>query len=332
MKKFFALAAVVALALTSCVTTTEIPDPAGEISFEAFNFKAQSRADVYGPIVGTAYPETEHFGVYAFISTDAVNNYMNNAEILLDDVELVKDGAWRSINPRYYWPKGGTLTFVAYSPYVENNAPSADRTTGISFTAYTTTANLDEQIDLMATDLIPEVANYREDAVPVVFNHLLSQVCFQVNTEVTSDVATVTLEELTLTNVLPTGDYAEGAWSNVRGAALTFEYLPGIDDKQEVNGTATAVKKAAIVIPQTLAKAEAVNNIKVSYTFSIKYAGTGATDVVNGTYELKDATTAWEKGHKYTYTITYGTSDEITFTPSIEEDWTAGEGGSITVG
>lgn len=329
MKKFFALAAIVAVALTSCVTTTEIPDPAGEISFEAYNFKAQSRAH-YGPIEDSVYPENEHFGAYAFFTDAPHSAYMSN-------VDISKVGnVWKNATHTYYWPKGGTLKFWCYSPYGTDHTVTHDK--GFAFSGYTTTANLAEQVDLMATEVIAEA---RPAAVAAVFHHLLSQVCFQVVTAVTDDVATVTLEELTLTNVLPTGDYAtadgtytNGTWSSVRGTALTFDYLPDTDDKQVVNGTETAVKEAAIVIPQTLAKAEVVNNIKVSYKVSIKYAETEATDVVNGTYELKDATTAWEKGKKYIYTITIGVgSDEITFAPEVAP-WTGGTvtGDGITVG
>lgn len=326
MKKFFALAAVVALALTSCVTTTEIPDPAGEISFEAYNFKPQSRAEVYGPIEGSAYPEDEHFGAYAFFTNDPYSAYMSN-------VDISKVGnVWKNATQKYYWPKGGTLKFWCYSPFGTTHTVTHDN--GFAFPNYTTTANLAQQVDLMATNVIAEA---RPAAVAAVFHHLLSQVGFtaQYDTETTPDGAIIKLDKVELSNVLPIGDYAEGAWSHQRipseGTPLTYEF---VGDPQVLTNAAQPILPSnvdnatnALVIPQD--GRDGKGNIVVTIDYTITYEDTDAVDKVTGVeYKIP---AAWEAGKKYIYAITIGVGGEITFDPKVT-DWTPTEGGSITIG
>lgn len=323
MKKLFALAAVVAVALTSCVTTTEIPDPAGEIAFEAFNFKAQSRA-VYGPIVGSAYPENEHFGAYAFFTNDPFDDYMNNVEI-----EKVGE-VWKNADNKYYWPKGGTLKFWCYSPFGTTHTVTHDK--GFAFPDYTTTADLTKQVDLMATN---EIAEARPAAVAAVFHHKLAQVGFtaQANGTVNDANAQITLDKVELSNVLPTGDYAEGAWTDLEGTPLVYEFVNATP--QVLTTTAQPVLPIdvdgvtnALVIPQD--GTEGNGNIIATIDYTITYTDTGAVDVVTGVeYKIP---APWVQGKKYIYVITVGVGGEITFNPTVHNWEAEGNGGTITVG
>ncbi|MBR2400183.1 MAG: fimbrillin family protein [Tidjanibacter sp.] len=320
MKKLFALAAVVAVALTSCVTTTEIPDPAGEIAFEAFNFKAQSRAH-YGPIVGSAYPADEHFGAYAFFTESPNTVYMNDVEIQKDT-----DGAWRNTTQKYYWPNGGTLKFWCYSPYDTAHTVTHDK--GFAFPDYTTTADLTKQVDLMATNVVPEA---RPAAVAAVFHHMLAQVGFtaQANGTAKDANAEITLNKVQLSNVLPTGDYAEGAWTNLDGTPLVYEF---VDTPQVLTTTAQPVLPSgnatnALVIPQD--GTEGNGDIIATIDYTIKYTDT-TVDVVKGVQYKIPA--PWVQGKKYIYVITIGIGNEITFNPTVHNWEAEGNGGTITVG
>lgn len=320
MKKLFALAAVVAVALTSCVTTTEIPDPAGEIAFEAFNFKAQSRA-VYGPIVGSAYPADEHFGAYAFFTESPYAVYMNNVEIQKDT-----DNAWRNIAKKYYWPKGGILKFWCYSPYGTNHTVTHDN--GFAFPNYTTTANLAQQVDLMATEVIAEA---RPAAVAAVFHHLLAQVGFtaQCSNTATTAGATITLDRVELSNVKSKGTYTAGAWDAL-SEEMTYNFVStGSANAQTLTESAEPVLPKlvpnatnALVIPQ-----DGTGNIIATIDYTITY-DTGAVDKV--TNVKFDIPAPWVQGKKYIYVITIGVSGEITFNPTVNE-WTEGTGGTFTV-
>lgn len=355
MKKLFALAAVVALALTSCVTTTEIPDPAGEISFEAYNFKPQSRAEVYGPISGSTYPVDEHFGVYALFNENGHDTYMNDVEIHLDTT----DNNWRNPDAKYYWPKGGTLRFWCYSPYrfttdnsVHTTPTAYDYEKGLTFNGFTTNNNLTTQIDLMVTNAL---GDSRPAAVEAVFHHTLAQVGFtaRLNTSATNlgEEVTITIDKVQMSNVKSTGDYsstdgtyANGAWTNVNGNVITFDFVTEGKPQtvttasqpilpltgEEGNYTLVEGVKNALVIPQDGTKSgdADVDYVKVLIDYTTTYKS-GAVDKVQGVEYIIPA--AWEKGKKYTYAIIFGVGNEILFHPSVT-DWTATEGGSITVG
>ncbi len=344
MKKFFALAAVVALALTSCVTTTEIPDPAGEISFEAYNFKPQSRAEVYGPISGATYPVAEHFGVYALFNENGHDTYMNDVEIHLDTT----DSNWRNPSTKYYWPKGGTLRFWCYSPYrytTDNGthtAPSAvDYEKGLTFNGFTTNNNLTTQIDLMVTNAL---GDSRPAAVEAVFQHTLAQVGFtaRLNTAATNlaGEATFTIDKVVMKNVKPTGNYsstdgtyANGAWSNISGTGIEFNFVTE-GNPQTVTADSKPILPAnatnALVIPQDGTKSGDADTdyVEVLIDYTITYKSGAVDKVTNVSYIIP---AAWEKGKKYTYAIIFGLGNEIIFHPSVT-DWTPTEGGSITIG
>lgn len=342
MKKVFALAALVAVALTSCVTN-EVVTPEGEIAFKAVNYK-NTKA---GPITGTTYPTSEHFGVYAYHSTEDWSTsydpspYMYGADG--KGVEIWEDGGvWKNHTKSYYWPKTGKLSFVAYSPYAFGTGTvSATATAGVAFTGFTTTPDFDAQIDLMATDVVKDKAKPNPVvSVPVSFKHLLSQVKVAVKPAATNygsnGVASITLDKVVLSGVNSVANYASAGgavvangWSG-HATPIAYTYLSDDPaDNQTVTLTAAtgaAVGTAALVIPQTVAGRQ----FTIDYT--ITYDG-GAKDVVTGaTFNVADSY-AWEMGKIYTYTITIGVGDEITFTPSVSSDWDDEDGDTtISVG
>lgn len=341
MKKVFALAALVAVALTSCVTN-EVVTPEGEIAFKAVNYK-NTKA---GPITGTTYPTSEHFGVYAYHSTEAWSTsydpspYMYGADG--KGVEIWENGGvWKNHSKSYYWPKTGMLSFVAYSPYAFGaGTVSATATEGVAFTDFTTTNDFAAQIDLMATDVVKDQVKATPDVlpVPVAFKHLLSQVKVAVKPAATNyeanGVTSITIDKVVLGGVSNVADYAsvDGAvvangWSGHATPTIVYTYLNAAQTVDLDVADAAAVGTAALVIPQT----NATRQFTIDYT--ITYAG-GAQDVVKGvTFDVADSY-AWEMGKIYTYTVTIGVGEEITFTPSVsdESQWAAGGDTTISVG
>ena len=326
MKKVFALAALVAVALTSCVTN-EVVTPEGEIAFKAVNYK-NTKAVVNGPISGTTYPTTEHFGVYAYHSLTAWStSYTPNT--YMDNVEIWKNGGvWKNHTQSYYWPKTGMLSFVAYSPYeFGTGTVSAPATEGVAFTDFTTTNDFAAQIDLMATDVVKDLAKATPVVpVPVAFKHLLSQVKVAVKPAATNyaanGVTSITIDKVVLGGVNSVADYAsvDGAvvangWSG-HATPIVYTYLNAAQTVALDATEGAAVGTAALVIPQT----NATRQFTINYT--INYAG-GAKDVVEGATFNVAADYAWEMGKIYTYTVTIGVGDEITFTPSVSSDWVA---------
>lgn len=346
MKKFFALAAVVAVALTSCVETVEIPDPAGEIAFKAVNFKNQTRAEVTGPLSSTAYPESEHFGAYAYHDTKNWGAVGYVGALYMDNVEISKqtNDTWKNSTRSYYWPKTGALSFFCYSPY--NLSPCSGTVSctvdkGIAVTNFTTNNTLTKtdgkngQVDLMATDVIKDKTT---NNVPAAFHHLLSQIVVAVapgaNDYATKGVTSITVDRVVLGGVGSVASYdstngmvAGGTWTPpTTDIAYTFVSAPTTVTLSSTD--AVQVGEAALVIPQNCV----ANTITVDYT--INYDG-GAKDIVTNhvyTIPADAAIQDWAMGKKYTYTITVGLGDEILFEPSISEDWGDGGSTSITVG
>lgn len=332
MKKVFALAALVAVALTSCVTN-EVVTPEGEIAFKAVNYK-NTKAVVNGPISGTTYAPTEHFGVYAYHSTEAWSTsytpspYMYGADGKGVEIWNVGD-VWKNHTQSYYWPKTGMLSFVAYSPYAFGTGTvSATATEGVAFTDFTTTNNFAAQIDLMATDVVKDKAKPNPVvSVPVSFKHLLSQVKVAVKPAATNyaanGVTSITIDKVVLSGVSNVADYAsvDGAvvangWSGHATPSIEYTYLNAAQNVALNATEGAAVGTAALVIPQT----NATRQFTINYT--INYNG-GAKDVVTGATFNVAADYAWEMGKIYTYTVTIGVGDEITFTPSVSSDWVA---------
>ena len=333
MKKLLAIAAVVALALTSCVSNVEVPDVEAEIAFNAVAYKSQAgRAPQYGPMTGTLYNTAEHFGAYAFHSTAAWSDSYTPATYM-DNVEIWQSGdVWKNHNRSYHWPKTGQLSFVCYSPYeFGTGTVKATATKGVTFTGFTTTNDLSKQVDLMTMDVLKDQTS-EGGAVEAAFKHILSQVAFTVapKADYSTEVTSITLDGLVLEAVKTKANYAQtnhtvatGAWSN-QDVTANYSFLAEAQDVPVDDLTAATVGNAAIVIPQ------ACKNYVVKVSYTITYVG-GAKDVLEDV-ECTITTENWVKGLKYVYNIQIGLGDEIIFSPSVTTDWTAGTGADISVG
>lgn len=336
MKKIFAIAAVVAVALTSCVNSVEVPDAQEELTFQAVTYKSQAgRAPQWGPMTGAAYNTAEHFGAYAFHDTDfwsATDASYNPAPYMEKvDISLV-DGQWKNAARSYHWPKTGQLSFVCYSPFeFGTGTVSATATKGVKIDGFTATNNLAQQVDLMTMDVLKDQTKAGGE-VEAAFKHILSQIVFTVapKEDLSASVQTITLDGLVLKAVDTKANYAQtdetvatGAWSN-HSEDVDYSFLAAPQSVSVSSTTAVNVGNAAIVIPQTCA------GYKLLVSYTITYKG-GAKDVMKDV-EVTIATDEWEKGLKYVYNIQIGLGDEIIFSPSIPADWDAGTGADISIG
>ena len=217
MKKILLLAVSALALLAACAKTEVTPqqsDPQ-QISFTPLNSKLSTRTLIDGTFYGTTAPS---FGSLAYYVPEGNwNDKMSDAEtkLYIPLSEVSYDGTasvWTTAKP-YYWPKSGSLTFFAYSPFFYQE--TATSPAAISFTPATNKdgiviSNYDvdahQLTDLMVADVTKskdKTANESHGGytgVPIVFQHKLSQIVGIKLVTVKNNTTTRTLEEYDYAN------------------------------------------------------------------------------------------------------------------------------------
>ena len=197
MKKLLILAAMASAALVSCVKNEPAPSVTDrqEITFAPPVVGVTTKGNIDLP---TAYPNTESFGVFAYYYADKYDTFSEDA-IYMNDVTVTAENNNTSIGENtathtwqpeenYYWPKTGSLTFVAYSPASINDGQTkiaSHDVSGIKFTGYQVpeTANQDLMVSDRTYDAVESNQDINKDKyywVDIKFNHALSAVLFKV--------------------------------------------------------------------------------------------------------------------------------------------------------
>ncbi|MBO7260892.1 MAG: fimbrillin family protein [Bacteroidaceae bacterium] len=318
--KYFTILAV--LGLTAC-TQNEIGAP--ELNEVGFN--AVVRKNTKAIISGTTFNNDLKFKVWGFytkkgdfsdVATDAAPNFMKGVEISY----LADEAKWRNATNHYYWPNQGKVGFYAFYP--ETLTPDFKWGTGATIADYTLSSN-NQLVDMMyAYNVGPDQA-----ALPMVFNHALSQIEFRYQTNATYDDATVIINSITFKNVDLTADFNFNAstqsvtaeWSDNETQTSDYSYYAQSSAAaiETVQGSQAATYgEPLLFIPQTASTAELVFTVSMLNTDDIEY-----TTTINLNPETSAAANttvgSWELGKKYIYTLNFKL-DEINFAPSVM-DW-----------
>lgn len=316
--KYFTILAV--LGLTAC-TQNEIDTP--ELNEVGFN--AVVRKNTKAIITGGTFAEDLKFKVWGYytqegdfsdVATDAAPNFMKGVEISY----LANESKWRNATNHYYWPNQGKVGFYAFYP--ETTAPTFAWGTGATIADYVISPNTQE-VDLMyAYNVGPEQA-----ALPMVFNHALSQIEFRYQTNDTYADATVKINSITFKNVDLTADFNQNnslatptpGWSKNTDQTSDYSYYAQTSAAavETAQGTPAATYGAPLLfIPQTAATADVVFTVSMLNTDDIEYTFNIA---LNPATANNATATEWQMGKKYIYTLNFKL-DEINFAPSIN-DW-----------
>ena len=247
----------------------------------------------------------------------------------------------------YYWPRGGSLTFLSYTCVSEdqstiydglftgtdNGTVRIDKTDGLTITDFT---------NYITGDLL--VADIEKDkraglnGVPTVFRHKLAKVSIHVSKEKTEDNYTIT--KISFTNIYHTATYSRGGypddeWSK-RKNFTSYNMAPSSGSQSE-NFEVPAkpgLYASNLIIPQNLLatgqnETDGPRNIPqiiISYTKN----GEAPTDIVRNLEDL--GTNYWDKGKEYKYYITFGSGDNpINFSGSIGE-WKDEDNSGVDIG
>ena len=333
MKKSLVLMALAGVALASCVN--DVADVAQNeqkkalIGFQSpVIYQNATSRYVAGEISSTTFPKEESFMVAArktAANWEAGDTYWTGFE----KVSFVEaQNGWKT-STDYYWPTY-QLSFVAYSPAELPSTTLAGVTytnAGWNFDDFVVPTDQTQKIDLLYSNLITgQTSNGNNGGyygVPVVFNHALSSIHF--NVVKAGDVAEeVRLESITIFGVKNKGDFDGSAWT-AAGDAVAIDYTPyNVTDGTGLVFTTTAAAVGAadanslLLMPQDLTGL----TMKVKYSVNGVEKETSAISLDNLTQNGTGTTiTEWEPGHRYTYILNYSAlpEDLIYFAPSVAE-------------
>lgn len=352
MKKLIVLFSAVA-ALAACSKNEVVPAVSGENVEISYKVAPRTKAD----------PQTFNtdnvFASWAYYLPSG--NWDNNWDVRKDAKPYIgeehvgstisyKDGVWKDQNTSYYWPKGGSLTFFAYSfnrgnldlihdsgntwPIVCHNDQNAY---GINATIdLKDNKNLDLLVAEIAKDKTQNEKFHDLNGVPTLFKHKFSRIQFAVKKKEEYTGATITLNSITFNNVAYTGHYSQ--FNKEDGdVEFTQDYCKAGDIRTSLVYTTTdfevtsATKYAPVTetdetyyiyMPQdfkNVTEAKNIATIEVKYTVTFKE---GISRSYTKTLNVKDIFDKWEVGKKYTFNLSFSL-DEINYAPAVG-DWENG--------
>lgn len=327
-------------------------------------------------IVSNTYDPNQPFAVYAYghQGNAAATTVMNNVEVSYtaasgEGTEAIPAKWSATGTTKYYWPNDPTTTlnFYAYSPSDNANVAAHQKlngtivhseTAGLSITNY---GHDNMYVDFMvatpvvgatysATDPNQLVNNETSGTVPVVFNHQMTQVLFNVTTDKEYSGVTFIVEEITLKNIHNVGNYSNvnlipsyfdsnpasfkhGSWSNTSvlntGTRGTYTIFPALaanggvaDDEvaKTVTNTSGLTTTGVTMIPQDMVEVE---DAVIPGTDT--YANQTEAQMFEITYSVEGTGVATETVTKHvpfyakgaTSVVNWGVNQKITYTVKI---------------
>lgn len=352
MKKLILLFSAAA-ALAACSKNEVVPAVSGENVEISYKVAPRTKAD----------PQTQEFGKTNVFASWAYYlpskmSWSENWEVRKAakpyiGEELVgstisyntKDGVWKDKTTSYYWPKGGSLTFFAYS--LNSNTLSNQDSNDLFFYcengagAYGITGTVDlinhKNTDFLVADIASdktsnETSYYNVNGVPTLFKHKLSRIQFAVKKKEEYKDATITLNSITFNNVAHAGHYCQFNKENGKDT-FTNDYWNEVGTPSSIVYTTTDFVVTSstaydpvretnethyIYIPQDFS-ANTAANIEVKYTISHKVGDKDFKQVCTKTLKVKDIFDKWEVGKRYTFNLSFSL-DEIKWAPAVG-DW-----------
>lgn len=325
MLKRLIIPAVLVLTLGCCTKIVQQNGPTDntEISYQVISDRTKAPLEAYPttvPFVSSAWylPQGKKWDAH---KADA-QLYISSAVISYDPVTKV----FKAETP-YYWPKKGSLTFMAYSPESAKIQITKD---GVVVTDWATNGS-DKRIDLMVADIVKDKSangtSYGMVGVPIVFRHILSKVAVTAFIEKEEPGKEIYLNEIIFRNVYGKADFNGSEWTNRDDVheidnKLTTAIKLGIDK--------THIIETMLLIPQSLSAVGTRGNVEMDIYYTIN--DKGAIQNENVTISLNKHGAAWERGKYTEYQIIFGTSDNpIDFEGSVS-DWTGYGNTDIVIG
>ena len=296
------------------------------------------------------YPTTNDFAVWGHYYSGTYDTFAKGT-VYMNNVTVTHNGATWTPSTAYYWPKNGSLTFIAYAPSSVNASVGAS---GIQIANYTVSNTASNQVDLLFSeraynkqaldDTVADAngttgadASYTADpytGVHISFKHALSSILFTARTSQAYTGTTITLKKIELTKINSVGTFNQGlADQPAAVTSPTADLWTG--ETTDITYTVTANQVLSTTLyytcdgsstgPQVTTGKRATDFIllpqtiaadaKIKVTYTIKNGDSAAIEQVLET-NLKSSVTEWKWGYRYIYNIIVGLG-EISFEPYV---------------
>lgn len=326
MLKRLIIPAVLVLTLGCCTKIVQQSGPTDntEISYQVISGRTKAPLEAYPttvPFVSSAWylPQGKKWDA----NKKDAQPYISSAVISYDSATKV----FKAKTP-YYWPKKGSLTFMAYSPESAKIQITKDK--GVKVTGWATNGS-DKRIDLMVADIVKDKSasgtSYGMVGVPIVFRHILSKVAVTAFIEKAETGKTISLNRIIFHNVYGEADFNGSEWTN-RGDVHDVDNT--LTNPITLNVNKQNIIETMLLIPQSLSAVGTRENVKMEIYYTIN--NNGAIQNENVSISLNQHGAAWERGKYTEYQIIFGTSDHpIDFGGSVS-DWTGYGNTDIVIG
>lgn len=326
MLKRLIIPAVLVLTLGCCTKIVQQSGPTDntEISYQVISGRTKAPLEAYPttvPFVSSAWylPQGKKWDAN---KADA-QLYISSAVISYDHATNV----FKATTP-YYWPKKGSLTFMAYSPESDKIQITKDK--GVKVTGWATNGS-DKRIDLMVADIVKDKSasgtSYGMVGVPIVFRHILSKVAVTAFIEKEEPGKEISLNRIVFRNVYGKADFNGSEWTN-RGDVHDVDNT--LTNPITLNVNKQNIIETMLLIPQSLSAVGTRGNVEMVIYYTIN--DNGAIQNENVSISLNHHGAAWERGKYTEYQIIFGTSDNpIDFGGSVS-DWTGYGNTDIVIG
>lgn len=327
MLKRLIISAVLVLTLGCCTKIVQQSGPMDntEISYQVISNRTKAPLEAYPttvPFVSSAWylPQGKKWDAN---KADA-QLYISSAVISYDPATNV----FKAATP-YYWPKKGSLTFMAYSPESAKIQITKDK--GVEITGWETNGS-DKRIDLMVADMVKNKSangtSYGMVGVPIVFRHILSKVAVTAFIEKAEPGKEIFLNRIIFHNVYGKADFNGSEWTN-RGDVHDVDNK--LNPAIQLGPDKKTIIETMLLIPQSLSAIGTTRgNVEMEIHYTINENGTSKDEHV--IIFLNQHGAAWERGKYTEYQIIFGTSDHpIDFVGSVS-DWTDYGNTDIVIG
>lgn len=294
------------------------------------------------------YSTDESFGVYAlYYPTGDFSGWENTtgSMIYIDGAEFsynqsIDDatdgsGAW-SATPGYYWPKGGKMTFAAWSPYrAKNDCTISYGPSGLQLTGFTTAEHGSEHYDLLYSERVYDKADCsgtsaQYDGIDLLFRHALTSLHFTASSS--ASTTKIRISKIVIYDICKSGDFSEyvsetdpsiytssPAWT--LGSAKFTEASPLVVYENNSGTAAPALPLLgsgnsldvgfALPIPQDITSA------KMKVYYSVQLGSAEPVPTVSQALNLGSGTvTQWNRQTRYTYNLILG-AQQIRFSVDV---------------